>query len=86
METHRQKIVKTLLKGWHCYGSLMAKNKYASSLPRTTAKLRETIDTSKRDIETNLIGILIFENKKYKWFEKLKGQIKYFKLVEIFED
>jgi hypothetical protein len=82
-ETHNQKIVKTLLKGWKCYGMILEENEYASSLPRTTAKLREKLDTSKRDFDKGLIGVLLFEDVYYEWYEKMDGLIKYFRLKEI---
>ena len=82
---HNQKIVNTLSKGWHCYGKLMAKNEYASSLPRATAKLRETLDTRNSDTSKGLIGVLKFEGKSYKWFERMDGKVKYFYLEETAE-
>jgi len=82
-ETHNQKIVKTLKKGWFCYGKLIAENEYASSIPRSTAKLREKVDTSEKNIDIGLIGILKFDGKTYKWFEKIINQVKYFKLIEL---
>lgn len=82
-ETQFQKVVKTLKNGWHNYGQMIEINGFASSLPRSTAKLREQVDKKNADFATGLIGTLFFDGKKYLWYEKLKGQVKYFKLVEI---
>jgi hypothetical protein len=77
---HKQLVVETLVKGWHCYGEILAANEYASSLPRTVAKLREDVCTIFRDTEKGLIGTLNYQGKVYNWYEKLKGNVKYFYL------
>lgn len=84
-ETHYDKIVKTLVEGWRCYGQLIEENEYASSLPRSAAKLRETLDTSRRETSVGLIGILTYKDKQYLWFEAMRGKVKYFHLKEFIE-
>lgn len=84
-ETHYDKIVKTLVEGWHCYGMILKKNDYASSLPRSLKKLAETLDTSRRETSVGLIGILTYQGKQYLWFETMRGKTKYFYLKEFIE-
>lgn len=82
-ETHNQKIVKTLQIKFMPYGEIVKRNEYCQSLPRSVAKLREKLDKSNRDISKGFIGILKFEGKSYKWFERMDGKTKYFHLEEV---
>jgi hypothetical protein len=84
-KTHKDMIVETLVKGWHCYGELMAANDFASSLPRSLTKFREEVCTSFRNTEKGLIGTLSYKGKVYNWYEKTKegSTTKYFYLEEL---
>lgn len=85
MKKHKDLIIDTFTTGWHNYGQLVEKNRYAQSLPRSVAKLRQHIDTARRELSVGLIGTLRFKGKSYLWFESMRGQVKYFYLKEFEE-
>lgn len=85
-KSHNQMIIDTLTQGWMCYGQMLSQNNYASSLPRSVAKLREMLDTSRRETSVGLIGILNYNGKQYLWFETMRGKVKYFYLKEFIEN
>lgn len=85
MQTHNHKIVKTLLNSWRNYGQILEENEYCQSLPRAVAKLREKLDKSDKNISRVFIGVLNFGGKKYNWFERMDGKVKYFRLEEVAE-
>lgn len=85
-ETHYDKIVATLIKGWHCYGEIVEENRFCQSLCRSVCKLREKLDTSIHDKDCGLIGILTYRGKQYQWFESMRGEIKYFYLKPFIEN
>lgn len=84
VKTHNQMIVETFQKGWTCYGKLMELNNYASSLPRSVAKLRDQVDFTQKTVDS--LGVLTFENKKYHWCERMNGKVKYFRLFPLIEE
>ena len=81
--TNNHKIIKTTLNNWKNYGQIVEENRYCQSLPRSVCRLRKRLDTSNQDTQKGLIGVLKFEKKTYNWFEKLDGQVKYFRLEEV---